>query len=516
MTAVTEREWREASDMRRSVLTLAAILAVAALLRFWGLGAGIPHAPGADEPELMERAVRMMKTADFNPHVFDYPGFYIHIQLVIACVRFLAGATIGQWQALSQVSAADFYLWGRAVTALLGTATVLLLYQAGMRWGTRYAALAAGLLAVMPAHAGESHYVAPDVPVTFFVALTLVLSLRAHESARVRAFALAGAAAGLAAATKYSGALAVLLPVMAVWMTPHARPSRAAGALAAAGTAVLAFLIAAPYTILDLPAFLDGYARLAGASLEQRPGAAWLTYLNYLRVGLDWPALLMAAAGLLLGAVRAMRGPGRARWTLLVVFPVLYFWFIANRSPVAGRYLLPLIPFACLLVAVAVVSGVSLLRRFDIPRTPRTALIAALTVAALLPPLVRTVRFNVDLRRTSTLDLAYEWIVKNLPKGASIAIVGRQLRLPPEAYRAIDVPRLTGGHRAPDGHAGYGQGSDYLVVTSTGYGPAYAEPHTFPEDYAAYRQLFERSRELARFTPDAEHPGPEVRILALK
>ncbi len=47
---------------------------------------------------------------------------------------------------------ADFYLWARALTALLGTATVLLLYQAGMRWGTRYAALAAGLLAVRPMH----------------------------------------------------------------------------------------------------------------------------------------------------------------------------------------------------------------------------------------------------------------------------------------------------------------------------------------------------------------------------
>jgi len=178
---VTEREWREASDMRRPLLLLGVILGVAAILRFWSLGSGIPHSIGVDEPELMNRAVRMMRTGDFNPHFFDYPGFYIHVQLLVAVARFIAGATAGQWASLDQVGPSDFYLWGRAVTALLGTATVYLLYLAGMRWGTRYAALAAGLLAVMPLHVRESHFVLTDVPMTFFVTLSFVLALRASE-----------------------------------------------------------------------------------------------------------------------------------------------------------------------------------------------------------------------------------------------------------------------------------------------------------------------------------------------
>ena len=36
-------------------------------------------------------------------------------------------------------------------------------------------------MAVMPLHVRESHYVLTDVPVTFFVTLTFLLSLRAHE-----------------------------------------------------------------------------------------------------------------------------------------------------------------------------------------------------------------------------------------------------------------------------------------------------------------------------------------------
>src|SRR5262245_4303195 len=206
--------------MRRSVFTMTAIIVVAAVLRFWALGAGIPYSIGVDEPELMNRAVQMMRTGDFNPRFFDYPGFYIHLQLVVASIRFLFGATAGQWQSLDQAAPTDFYLWGRAVTALMGTATVLIVYLIGMRWGTRYAALSAGLLAVMPIHVRESHYILTDVPVTFFVALTFLLALRANEQERTSAFALAGVAAGLATATKYPGAVALLLPLVAVWMTP--------------------------------------------------------------------------------------------------------------------------------------------------------------------------------------------------------------------------------------------------------------------------------------------------------
>ena len=157
----------------------------------------------------------------------------------MASIRFLVGATAGEWQSLNQVTPTDFYLWGRAVTALMGTATVLLVYLIGMRWGTRYAALSAGLLAVMPIHVRESHYILTDVPVTFFVTLTFLLSLRANERERAAAFAWAGAAAGLATATKYPGALALLLPLIAAWMTPGTRPSRLIATAATLG----AFLV---------------------------------------------------------------------------------------------------------------------------------------------------------------------------------------------------------------------------------------------------------------------------------
>jgi 4-amino-4-deoxy-L-arabinose transferase-like glycosyltransferase len=503
--------------MRQSVITLAIILILGATLRFVGLGSGIPFNVGVDEPEIMDRAVRMMRTGDFNPHFFDYPGLYFYVQLGMACLRFLAGATRGEWTSLDQADVADFYFSGRAVTALLGTLTVLLVYFAGMRWGTRYAALAAGLMAVMPLHVRESHYVLTDVPVTFFVTLALVLTLRASERERAIDFAWAGAAAGLAAATKYPGALSLLLPLIAVWMTLGVRPSRLVASLATAAGAAAAFLLAAPYTILDLPAFLNGYAHLAGYySPKALSEPAWLTYFKHLSRSLEWPAFLLVVTGLILGAVRAARGPGRVRWTITIVFPIVYFYFLSGQTLVYGRYLMPLVPFVCLLAAAGAVSGVSLLRRFDIPRAVRTAIIATVTTAAVLPPAIQSLEFMRNLTRVSTVELAYDWILDNIPKGSSIAIETQAL-LVPKSFNARNVPQLVQDFRAPEEHAGYvSEGIEYIVASSQKYGDALQAPHKHPDLYNSYMRLFEQSRELKRFTPDGDHPGPELRVYKLK
>jgi 4-amino-4-deoxy-L-arabinose transferase-like glycosyltransferase len=504
--------------MRQSVVTLAIILLVAALLRFVALGAGIPFNIGVDEPEVMNRVVQMMRTGDLNPHFFDYPGFYFYIQLVVACLRFLAGATAGHWTSLEQVTTADFYFWGRAVTAFFGTLTVFMVYLAGLRWGSRHAALAAGLMAVMPLHVRESHYVLTDVPATFFVTLTLLLSLRAGERERAADFAWAGAAAGLAAATKYPAALSLLLPLLAVWMTLGTKPSRLVASLAVLGAAAAAFLLAAPYTVLDLPGFLNGYAHLAGYySPKPLPEAAWLTYYKHLSRSMEWPAFLLVLTGLGLGAVRSVRGPGRLRWALALTFPLVYFYFLSGHTLVFGRYLLPLLPFVCLLAAAGAVSGVSLLRRFDIPRTARTAVIATLTALALVPPAWQSLNFVRMMSRTSTVELAHQWILDNVPKGASIVLETGALLLAPDRYAARNVPQLVLDHRAPQEYDEYvKEGVEYVVASSQRYGDALDQPHHNPELYKAYMRLFEQSREVARFTPNGENPGPELRVYKLR
>jgi 4-amino-4-deoxy-L-arabinose transferase-like glycosyltransferase len=509
---MTEREWREASDMQKSTASFAVIVLSAAALRFWSLGAGLPYSPGVDEPEIMERALSMMRSGNFNPRFYDYPAFYIYVQLAVACVRFLAGAMGGEWYTLADARPEQFYLWGRAVTATLGTATVALVYFIGLRWGTRYALVAASLMAVVPLHVRESHYVLTDVPVTFFVTLTFLLSLRAHEQARALPFLLAGVAAGLAAATKYTGAIALLLPLIAAWMTRGVRPSRLSGALAAIGGAAVAFLMAAPYTMLDLPGFLNGYAVLMKSYAgRHRPDAPAITYLKHLLNAFWWPGMLAILGGFVFACVRAVNGPGRVRWTLAVVFPLVFFWFISRQAMVFGRYLLPLVPFLCILAAVAVVAGVNLLRRFSIPRVARTALIIALTVGVLLPPGIQAIGFNRNHRAETVAD-AYQWILQNVPGDATVVIECRNLVPPDRSFKGTNVRQL----RDRSYEEYIAQGVDYLVASSQCYGPYFESPQQFPREYAEYRALFSRVREVARFTPPRGKLWPEMIIFKVE
>jgi 4-amino-4-deoxy-L-arabinose transferase-like glycosyltransferase len=511
---VTDKEWREASDMRPSINGLALVLVVAAVLRFWSLGYGIPFAIGVDEPEIMVRVVTMLKTGSFNPHFFDYPGLTFYLQVPVAIARFLLGAILGRWQSLDQVDAGDFYLWARALTALFGTGTVFLTYQIGMRWGARHALLGAGLLAVLPMHVRESHFVLADVPATFFATLTLLLSMVAHEKGTAKAFLWAGVAAGLTIASKYNAGLILLLPLIAAWMTLPARPSRLICMLAALGGSIAAFLIGAPYTLLDLPAFLNGFAHLtaayrphAGTSSES--GAS--IYLKHLLNTLGWPAFLLLISGLVLGIVRAVKGPGRVRWTLLVVFPVVYFYTISGRGLIFGRYLLPILPFVCMLAAIAVVSGVSLLRRFDIPRTPRRLLIAALTIAALLPPAWNSVSFDRTISQRSTNELTYNWILMNIPAKSRVVIEKYDLRLSDSLYRLAYVNELT--TRQYDDYAR--DGIDYIVASSQAFGPVLEAPQSAPDRYARYRAIFDQSQQVFAVKPQPGRPGPELRVYRL-
>jgi 4-amino-4-deoxy-L-arabinose transferase-like glycosyltransferase len=367
-------------------------------------------------------------------------------------------------------------------------------------------------MAVMPLHVRYSHFVLTDVPLTFFVALTMMLSLSAHERPTMKAFALAGIATGLAAAVKYNGGLALLMPLLACFMTRPARPSRLACSLAAVGGAAAAFLISAPYTLLDLPAFLDRFASLT-AEYQRAPAPAEsgiIIYLKHLRLQFALPGMLLIGGGMIMGLVRAIRGPGRVPWAVALVFPIPYFFVVADQRIIYARYMLPLVPMLCIFAAAAVISGVSLLRRYQFPRGVRTGLIAGLTLALLAPPALTAVGFNRMISRASTIDQAHEWIVANIPEGSRIVLEGGHLVL--GAYRTERIPQLR--LRAYDYYVQHG--TEYLVASSQCYGPYLQSPRHFKAQYTDYMALFAQTDELARFTPVGNQPGPELRILKVR
>ena len=163
----------------------------------------------------------MMRSGSLNPHFFDYPSLYMYVQ----AGRRLPAVPVRRHDRRCghrshRREPEDFYVWGRAVTALFGTATVWIVYRIGMRWGTRAGAARGGT-------DGGDAAARARVALRADRRAAHVLRRCRHAALAARArggttsaFAWAGAAAGLAAATKYNGALALIMPLLACAMTP--------------------------------------------------------------------------------------------------------------------------------------------------------------------------------------------------------------------------------------------------------------------------------------------------------
>ena len=323
--------------MRGERLLLILIVAVAAAARLWFVDAGVPHAVGIDEPQVVDRAVRILRTGDWNTHIFDYPTLVIYLQAGVAIVRFLWGALQGEWGTLDAFSVAAIYGAGRFVAASIGVVTVWLIYRLGRDLiSVPVALLAAAQLAVRPLHVRESHFILTDVPMTALTTLAVWLTVRGSDRGRIGAYAWAGAACGLAAAAKYNGGVVLIAPVTAWLLFERAKPDALLKLAAIVGAAAAAFLAGAPFTVLDMPAFLDGFAAQFSrfASPAGGPDPPWLIYLKHLSPAGARHSVPLALAGL---GILLWRRDTRWRAAPAALFAFAFYYVLATHAVVFGR-----------------------------------------------------------------------------------------------------------------------------------------------------------------------------------
>ena len=478
---------------------LALVLGVGAAARLWHVSAGVPHAVGIDEPQVVDRALRILRTGDWNPHLFDYPTLVIYLQAMVGILRFLWGAVRGEWASLDSYSILAVYTTGRVVAALIGVATVWLTYRLGAELSSRSVALlAAAQLAVRPLHVRESHFILTDVPMTALTTLGVWLAVRAARVRTVPAYAWAGGACGLAAAAKYNGGLALIAVLLAWLLHEWSAPDRLRKLGVIFGAAALAFLAGAPYTVLDLPAFLDGFAaqfsRFASPSHTADP--AWLLYVKHLSPpGGRW-SVPMATAGI---ALLAWRRSSRVRWMPVILFTLAYFHMLSTHSHVFGRYALPIVPLMCLFVAVAGLEAVRLSSRITALARPaiQRALTAALLALLLYGPAAESVRWLDLQKRSDTRAMAADWLKSMTPRGTRLAVENNgPTYLETAGFRVVGTEVLL--DKDVDW---YRQRADYLIVSSA--------------DLARYGAYVTAGPTVFQISPTPQRWGPPILIVKL-
>lgn len=500
-------------------MALAAVVLFSFAVRLWGIEAGVPFRMGVDEPFIVSNALRMLRTGDFHPHFFDYGGLTLYLHTAVSAFAFLAGASEGRWTHLGTFWEGDMLVPGRTVTALVGALTVLVVFFIGLRWGRTVALVSAIVMAVLPAHVREAHFVLTDTPLTLLIAVTLLLSMRAAEAPRLGAIALAGLTAGMAAAVKYNGGAALVMPLTAALALP--RGHRIGGMCAAIAASGAGFLVFAPYSLIALPEFLNRLAALMQSYNRDRPmREVMANYVAYLRGWFAWPgvlpasigygALTVSVAGWGVAIARAGDRHARLLAALLVPFPLLYFWFMSSQTLQYGRYLLPLGPALAVGLALGTTTAANLIGT-RLPRLRHVALplLVTLLLAAPTASMVGWLRVH---SRTTTVEQAAGWLVEHADRGARIVMEDQiYIYLPPplELVRTKElVSRTVDDYRADN--------VTYLITTSLRTDGYHRDAEVYQPQIAAHRMMLALTEPVATFVPTANHPGPTVTVLRIR
>lgn len=345
-----------------------------------------------------------------NPHFADWPHLYFYV----------AAAWLAPFRLIGLVSdQASGYLGVRVLDALLGSLTVLLVFEFGRRaYGSLAGMMAAAALAVTFLHVRDSHFGTLDIPLTLACTVGLYVAYRTMTARGVRPLLINGIVLGIAASLKYNGAL-LFFGIAAAQLlrarTEEAGWLRLTGRLAViAGIGVATLVVDSPFLLLDPQMTTHGIGYIfQHLGTATAPAIGWVELSLALWYGLGPVLVLMAIVGI----AWAFRRTEPADWIILS-FLLAYFMLIGTGRSVFFRYADPMIPALLLLGGRAIADLVAAIAHDGL----RQLAFGAAMVLVFVPALVHGIGYDMLIQQTDTRTLAFDWLAQHVPTGARAAI----------------------------------------------------------------------------------------------
>lgn len=366
-------------------ILLGAVILCALSLRLYGLAWDEGHILHPDEHAVLAAAWRIHlpdwppslsqlldpEQSPLNPHFFSYGSLPIYLLKGV-------GSILSNFK--ESLAGFDLRLVGRGMAAVFDTGTVLLVYLLGRRlYNHRTGLLAAILVAFTVLSIQQAHFCTVDSMLTFLVALTVVFSAKVISNPTKPTMWAAmpiGLCLGLAIATKMTAVILLGVVVTAYALRcfeGHSdaltkssfRGSHIKSGLAGLAIVILVAMITTavtePYIFIDWKGFVTDTIFVRDAVITRASDLPWtrqfinttpyLYQIRHLSIwGMGLPLAVAAWGGLLFSLAIAIRR--RHKSDLLLLSWMLPLFLITGSMEVKFiRYLLPLVPFLCLLAA---------------------------------------------------------------------------------------------------------------------------------------------------------------------
>uniref|UniRef100_A0A7C6EBU9 Phospholipid carrier-dependent glycosyltransferase n=1 Tax=candidate division WOR-3 bacterium TaxID=2052148 RepID=A0A7C6EBU9_UNCW3 len=404
-------------------------LAIGLIVRLIGINFGLPYATGARPDELVIiRHTLPFGTGDLNPHFFHYPSFFLYFSFLIFGIYFLFGLLLGRYHSPTDFAASvlldpsPLILIIRLISVFFGTLTVYFIYLLFRDKDKTTGIIASILLSSTYLAVRESHFGTTDTAMVFFGLLAFLFAWRVKDLGKTKDYIISGILAGIAASTKYNGAIFLLTLIVAFLLrlkTDHWRKI-ALGIT----SALIAFLFFSPFILFDFSTFITQFREetahlLSGATIEL--GRGWLNFITIgLRYGIGLPLLIFSLIAIIWTLLRNFRFA-----IFLLSFPLVYYLLIGASRAVYVRHILPIVPFLCIFACLFVKQ---LTYRFKGAIRP---IILTLTLFILLSSSIQNIiGYLTTITKKDTRSCAAEWIIKNLPPNSTIGWVGSAWSVP--------------------------------------------------------------------------------------
>jgi hypothetical protein len=331
--------------------TLATLMAVALAVRVPGLWWGLPgptHLFSYHPDEFHSlRGVLSLSQGDLNPHFFNYGCLYLYL-VDAACFILHPSLVLGVSAEALPAALRAWTLDARLVSLLAGVATVGVV-AVGAEALCAGAGVWAGLaLALTPLHALHARYATVDATLALWAAGALTTAVLAATRRKPSLYLVSGVLAGLATSTKYSGAVTLVIPVLAAVLDPSFGPARRLRLAAATlFTAAAAFALTSPFVFLAWAeasrhiSFELHHMRVGESPAREADPWGWWFHLKWLTVGTAG----LGPAGLVFVLVAACRRQAYL-WRPAAAFALLAFAAISLAGVRYVRYEILLLPAA--------------------------------------------------------------------------------------------------------------------------------------------------------------------------
>lgn len=434
--------WSMARPLRAQDWRWYVLLAVTALLRLLANDWDGGHFFHPDERRIAMAVCELsFRPLQLNPHFFAYGSLPIYIVRGVSSLLSLLDESWNHYDEIIRL--------GRWISGIFAVLTVLLLVRLGERLYSRPAGFLAGfLLAACPLHIQNAHFVTVDTLLCFLVLLALYLLITAAGRGTRRHYGLAGAAIGLAVATKFS-ALPLLGPLVVAIVLGHrigrGMPASIGLLMCSLAAACIAVAVAQPYAFIDFAAYSHDIAeqsrmvRHAGLVPYTNQYIGTINYIYEIGQLVFWGMTPLLGAVAVWATVRrvALTVRNHATDDLILSAWVVPFFLITGWFEVKFvRYLLPIYPFMILWAADWLWNAVRL-------RAWGRTLLWAVSASTLLAAFA----FCTIYTRDHTAVSASNWAYRHIPAHSTLLTAHWEEGFPlsvadnsSSQYRFIEIP----------------------------------------------------------------------------